>query len=123
MASVEAKELDDYPEVATTEAWRSLMRRARIDHGMHQKDLAAKVGVTQALISNIESGGVGQSKAVMPICEALGIQPPHAMFEDETEQRWFEVGRVLRTRKPDNFKALLSAAEHLIAQSGEPKDQ
>lgn len=99
------------PEIATNEHWRSLMRRARQDAGLTQAELATKVGVSQNVISQIEGGQQSSSSAVMSICKALRIPPPVALFRDELDQRWYEAGRLIRSRDPKFFAAQLEAME------------
>src|SRR5690349_16007248 len=110
-------------EIATTEHWRGVMKRARIDHGMTQKQLGDRVNQSQTNISDIESGEVGSSSAILAICRVLDIPPPYLMLEDVVEQRWLDVGRVLRRQNPAKFDRWLA---HLMAEvadePGSPDD-
>jgi transcriptional regulator with XRE-family HTH domain len=112
---------EDAPELATTEYWRGIMRRARADHGLTQEQLAAKVGISQNVISGIESGKVGQSRAITAICEALDIPPPQMLFTDEVEQRWVEVGRAARALLPDVYEASLETLDAILKKLKESK--
>lgn len=103
------------PELAITEYWRGVMERARKAHNLTQRDLADKVGVSQNIISQIETGKLGSSTAVMPICVVLRIPPPHLLLEDETDQRWLEAGRVLRSRDRRLFEQQLAMVEAYAA--------
>lgn len=114
--------LKDAPELATTEYWRGVMRRARAAHGLTQEQLAAKVGISQNVISGIESGRVGQSTAVTAICEILDIPPPQMLLADETEQRWVEAGRAARATNPELYEAQLELLEATIRKQREGKN-
>lgn len=121
MFPVDDKQLERLPELATNDYWRSTMRRARLDRGLTQGQLADEVGVSQPLISGIESGAIRQSKAVLAVCHALNIPRPDDVHTDEEEQRWVEAGRALRARNADQFTAMLTTVEQLIAHSGDRK--
>lgn len=112
---------EDYPELAFEPEWGSLVRRARMDRGMTQTELARKVGLEQAQISNIENGKVGSSKAVVPLVQLLHIPYPRQYFEDELDQRWVVAGRVLRRVNEAGLRGLLAAAEAMIANSEPPE--
>lgn len=114
--------IEDEPEISipNAEEWGALVRRARKDAKLNQQDLATAIGVEQAMISYIETGQLGSSKAVMPLVRELKIPPPTQFFADEEEQRWVEAGRVLRRVNEAGFRGLLVAAEQMIAGS-EPK--
>lgn len=101
------------PEIPITEQWRGVMRRARKAAGLTQEQLADRVGASQALISGIESGSIQQSEHAPAICEALKIPLPHDLARDETDQRWIEVGRVLRAFQPVTYETQLEAFEAL----------
>lgn len=108
---------EERPELATNDEWRSTMRRARATHGWTQVELARRVGTSQNVVSLIESGGVGSSQFVLPICRALGIPPP-MFFEDEDDRAWIQLGRVLRARNMELFRralAMVEAVAHSVA--------
>jgi transcriptional regulator with XRE-family HTH domain len=109
--------LEDAPELSTTEYWRGIMRRARADHGLTQKQLGDKVGLSQNVISGIESGVIGSSKGVTAICEVLGIPSPQVLIQDEIDQRWIEAGRALRSKMPNAHDALLVSTELMTKKS------
>lgn len=100
----------DLPELATNEEWRGIMRRARLEprddypKGMTQGELAKKVGTSQVMISNLESGAASSSKYVLPICNVLGIPLPEH-FTDEVERAWAQLGRVIRAKGLEQQKA------------------
>lgn len=91
------------PEIATTEYWRGLMKQARATHGLTQRQLGEKVGLSQTNVSDIESGAVATSSAILAIARVLKIPPPWLALEDVLEERWLEVGRVLRRQSPARF--------------------
>jgi transcriptional regulator with XRE-family HTH domain len=108
-------QLDDFPELSTSDHWRALMKRSREAQKLTQRDLARKISVTQPTISGIESGKIESSRAIQPICTALKIPPPHFLFEDEAEARWAEAGRRIRAADPRAFTAQLAGIEQLAA--------
>lgn len=102
------------PELATNEEWRSLMRRARHDHGLTQRELGSRVGTSQNMISLIESGEAGSSQFILPICEVLSIPPP-TWWQDEDDRSWITIGRLLRARDMEVFRRALSMVEAMVA--------
>lgn len=106
----------EYPELATTEYWRRIMRRARQDADLSQGELAARVGISQAMLSRIESGDVKQSRAVVPIATALGIPLPQFATGDELDLRWQQAGGVLRRRDHSMFVQHLELVESIVAK-------
>lgn len=118
---MDEKQRTSLPELATNDYWRGTMRRARIERELTQGQLGDLIGVTQPLISGIESGVIRQSKAVLLICQELRIPRPDDVYADEEEQRWVEAGRALRARNADQFAAMLTTVEQLIAHSGDRK--
>lgn len=113
--------LEDEPEVAFTREWGALVRRARADAGLSQRDLAIEIGASQPQIAQVETFSISSSKLVMPLVRFLKVPPPSQYFEDELDQRWVESGRVLRRTNEAGFRGLLAAAEQMIA-GAEPKE-
>lgn len=111
--------IEHEPEIAIPDPkeWGALVRRARTDRKLTQAQLADAIGVEQAMISYLETGQLGSSKAVMPLVRTLGVPPPKQYFADEDEQRWVDAGRVLRRVNDAAFRGLLVAAEQMIANS------
>ena len=114
MISVTTKR-DDGPEYAITEFWRALMHRTRRERGMSQATLGGIVGVSQNVISKIESGEMGNSSSVAKISQALGIPVPHLPLIDETDERWLDAGRQLRQLDRELFDQQLLMLERLAA--------
>ncbi len=113
----------DEPELNTTEHWRGSMRRARLEKGLSQRQLATKVGGSQNLISGLESGKVGSSKRILRICDALGIPPPQMLFLDDSERRWVEVGRAIRAMSPEVYESHMETLAALAKRgSGKGED-
>ena len=52
---------DETAEIATNKTWRGIMVRARKTHQLSQLELGKLVGVSQAMISKLESGESGGS--------------------------------------------------------------
>ena len=90
---------------------------ARGREGISQARLAAEVGVSQAVISDIERGIAKSSTVVRKICAVLHIPLP-VNAEDAQERRWIEAGRVLRARRPNLFARQLAFVEEMIAEPG-----
>ncbi len=101
---------DDTAEIATNKTWRGIMVRARKDHKLTQTELGAKVGLSQVMISKIESGQSGGSSEILAICGILKIQPPQH-FADEWQKKWAELGQVLRHKSPDHAEAAMRLVE------------
>jgi len=116
----EAVEVSDMlrepPELATTEYWRRLMKRARQDAELSQGQLAEKVGMSQAMLSRIESGDVRSSKAIVLISEQLKIPLPQFATGDELDLRWQQAGSVLRRRDHSMFSQHLELVEAIVAK-------
>lgn len=91
----------------------------RHKEGYSQQRLAAEVGVSQAVISDIERGIARSSTVVRRICAVLRIPLP-VNAEDEQERRWIEAGRVLRSRRPNLFARQLAFVEEMIAEPPDP---
>lgn len=102
---------DTAPEMPTNEQWRSIMIRARKEHGMTQGELGAKVGVSQAMISKIETGESAASGVILEICRVLSIPEPQHFATDE-QKHWYELGHVLR-RHPEHYEAALRVLEQM----------
>lgn len=106
---------DPSPELATNKEWRGIMARARKDHGLSQAELGTKVLTSQNMISLIESGEVGSSRFVLPICAELSIPPP-THFENEDERAWWQAGHVLRAKSPRRYQRLLDLIREEAAE-------
>ena len=99
------------PEVATTDEWRRLMRSARKARDLTQSELARKLGVRQASVSDVETGVTRQSKLVPAISAALNIGLPEAEHVDDYERRWIRAGRKLRSQSVELFIRWLDLIE------------
>ena len=102
-------------EIALPPEWCAAVRTARKAAGLSQAQLGVKVGLSQAMISQIENGVAGSSAKVLAIARALDISPPDFM-RDDLERRWLDAGRVLRARDPESFALQLEYVEKLIAK-------
>jgi transcriptional regulator with XRE-family HTH domain len=92
------------PEIPTTAEWREEMKAARKARGWTQGDLARKLGgITQAGVSDIETGRSSGSDRVLDVCRLLGIDPP-IVTNNEVQRRWVEIGRVLQSRAPNTLR-------------------
>ena len=104
----------DQPQIATTLAWRAVMKAAREAKGLNLRDLGEQIGVSHTMLGAIERGEIRSSSQVPAICEALEIAPPVIMENDEIEQ-WVELGRLLRARDQAGFKELMRGLKRLTA--------
>ena len=111
---------DPAPELTTNSEWRAIMIRARKEHELTQKELGAKVGTSQNIVSLIESGEVSSSQYVLPICKVLGIPPPR-FFENEDDAAWSQLGHLLRTKNMKQFRRAMALIEAMIEDEAEEK--
>lgn len=107
------------------------MISARRGRKWKQADLAAKVTkrsklpASQALISQIESGVIGSSRLVRPICEELSIpEPMH--FQDDLMKQWWLTGHLMRGENMALFKQHLELTKSTLSaiqQANEEEDE
>lgn len=101
------------PELAYDAEWGAEVRRRRRERKISQAQLAAGVGVSQSMISQIENGGEegrgGVSVAVAKISHRLQMSLPMVAV-DPRLRRWAEVGQRL-LRFPAIFDYHLQALE------------
>lgn len=112
---------DPRPEIATNEEWRGIMVRARKAYkgeGLTQKELGARVGTSQNIISLIESGEVESSQYVLPICDVLEIPPP-IHYASEDQKIWSQLGHVLRNKNPKQFRRAMALVEAMVEDEEE----
>lgn len=107
----------DPPEIATNAEWRATMVRARKAKHLSQKQLGARVGTSQNIISLIESGEVGSSSYILKICKVLGIAPPQ-FHGDEDQKHWARLGYLLRTKNRNQFRRALQLVESMLEDAG-----
>jgi transcriptional regulator with XRE-family HTH domain len=88
------------------------IREARLAQDMTQATLAQRVGITQAMVSQIENGIAGSSGKLLAICRVLSLDPPQFLAYDD-EAAWLEIGRALRRKNPASFEAVLKLAQSL----------
>lgn len=96
------------------------MMRARKDQGFTQKELGARVGTSQNIISEIESGKVLSSGFIMPICKVLKIPPP-MHFENEEDAAWSQLGHLLRTKNMKQFRRAMALVESMLEDEADTK--
>jgi transcriptional regulator with XRE-family HTH domain len=89
------------------------MQRARKQAELSQKELGARVGTSQNIVSLIESGEVTSSSYILPICKVLKIPPP-MHFENEDDALWSQIGHRLRTKNMKQFRRALALVEAMI---------
>lgn len=100
------------PEISTNEEWRSIMVRARKDHGLSQEQLGEKVGISQPMIAKIENGTSESSTYILRICRVLGIAAPQK-FADDWSRKWSELGHVLRNKNAAQAEAAMKLVESM----------
>jgi transcriptional regulator with XRE-family HTH domain len=118
---------DEFPELATNSEWRAAMRKARVEAGLSQEDLAERavaaspqlIRGTQGVISKLESGGIGRSRLVVPICRLLGIQLP-SHYASDRDREWLDAAHTIEARSPAQAAALLAAVKAAAAALAEP---
>lgn len=61
------------------------IRRARIERGWTQDDLAARAGVPRKTISDIENDRSSRSlpRTIRRLCDALGVEPRDVLAPEE----------------------------------------
>lgn len=94
------------------------MVAARKAKHLTQKQLGARVGTSQNIISLIESGEVEGSSYILPICKHLGIAPPQ-FHESEDQRLWSQLGHQLRTKNQRQFRRALALVESMIEDADE----
>lgn len=115
--SEDGKRDDNTAEIATNEVWRGIMVRARKTHKLTQVELGKLVGLSQVMISKIETGESGGSSEILQICKQLKIQPPQH-FADDWQKKWAELGQLLRHKSPEQAEAALRLVESMAAPLG-----
>ena len=115
--SQDGKRDDNTAEIATNETWRGIMVRARRTHKLTQAELGKIVGLSQVMISKIETGESGGSSEILQICKQLKIQPPQH-FADDWQRKWAELGQVLRHNNPGLADAALRLVESMAVPLG-----
>lgn len=89
-----------------------------------QKQVGARVGTSQNIVSLIESGEVEGSSYILPICKLLGIAPPQ-FHESEDQRQWAEMGHLLRTKNKKQFRRALELVESMLedVEAGAPQHE
>jgi len=103
----------EYPELATTPEWRQAMVVAREKRALTQTQLGSSVGTSQNIISLIESGGIGSSTFILPICRKLKIAPPQ-FYESDEQRLWAELGYLLQTKSKKQFRRAIALVEAIV---------
>ena len=106
------------PLLTLTDTQRAAIRTAR--GKMEQKELAEKVGVTPATISNIESGRYGQVRKavyarILKTLKLSAVAPP-----DETAAKLSETIDVLAELSPENLETIRVLSLSLRDRSTKP---
>lgn len=91
------------------------MIKARKLKRLTQKQVGSRVGTSQAIVSMIESGEIESSRFILPICKLLGVAPPQH-HENEEQKQWSQLGHLLRTRNPRQFRRALALVESMLEE-------
>lgn len=96
------------------------LSRIRTEKGLSQQDLADALGMTQAAVSQLESGKrIATPKTVKRLAEALQVDIEELAGEDE---QGFELRVLMRTAKGASPKTIRQVTELLaLAKRGEKK--
>lgn len=94
------------------------MVTARKAKRLTQKQVGARVGTSQNIVSLIESGEIESSSYILPICKYLGIAPPQ-FHESEDQRQWAQLGHLLRAKSPRQFKRALALVESMIEDAAD----
>jgi transcriptional regulator with XRE-family HTH domain len=94
-----------------------LLRQARTDAGLTQRELANRAGVPQPAIARIESGGVSPRVDTLDrLLAACGRQISHAPAGSEVDpQDWAQAQDMLRRTPAQRLRYLESAARSIMA--------
>jgi transcriptional regulator with XRE-family HTH domain len=109
---------DDLPELAVNRQWREEVRRVRKEMGLSQDELGKMVDSDQTQISRLETGDIGSSTLVMPICRALGIDPPEHFLDDEA-RLWNRRFEIMRSSDSKAAQAMLAAFKEMADELAE----
>lgn len=95
---------------------QEIIRQSRIDHNLTMKELAEKVGVTEATISRWESGEIKNMRrdSILKLAEVLGLRPSTIMGwdEDSEEEKLYQMQK-LEQEFPEGVKYIRRANETL----------
>lgn len=89
------------------------MIAARKAKNLTQKQVGARVGTSQNIISLIESGEIESSSYILPISKLLGIAPPQ-FHETEDQKSWAQLGHMLRMKNRKQFRRVLALVESMV---------
>ena len=89
------------------------MKAARRAQRITQRDIAARLGVKQSTISDIESGETMASPLVSQISRFLHIDQPDYVTGDDFSERWRKLESRLREQSPELAEQVLELAETL----------
>ena len=106
---------DPSPELTTNEEWRAIATRARKELGWTQEELGRRVGTSQNMISNIESGKVESSTFIAAICKELSIPFPR-VYENEEDKEWSQIGHLLRHKNMRQFRRALELVKSMVEE-------
>lgn len=97
-------------------------RKSYGGEGLTQKELGARVGTSQNIISLIESGEVSSSQYILPISNVLGISPPQH-HESERQRAWSELGHILEHKSTRKFERAMALVEAMVEDDEGGKDE
>lgn len=99
------------PEV--TDTWRQNALDAMRAGGITHAVLAKQIGCSPAMVGHVLRGWVGASQFVLPMSEALGIDPPQVEITDEAMARALKAFRTIQEHatQPDDVRLVLAFLE------------
>ena len=110
-------------EIALPAGFGARMAARREELGMTQGQLAQRLGVTQATMSQIETGVSKSSSSVLRACKILGMSPPYSPVGDVDEWRWIVLGKELREHSREFYDCMVAAAEAAMATARRGRDE
>lgn len=88
------------------------IREVREVRGLRQLDLARKIGMTQAAISQYEHGvRLPPPEVAQEIAKALGVSTTHLFGIPDKEFQLIRLSRIAESLSPKKLSALLQVAE------------
>lgn len=97
------------------------LRKIRTEKNMNQEELAVKMGMTQAAISQFEKGLRAPTPAkIKQFAEILGV-PADDFFPDPDQERK-SLMRTINQMNPKEIKELDKFARYLLSEKGNKED-
>lgn len=97
---------------------KDIIKKKRIEKGLTMKELAEKVGVSEATISRWESGEISnmKHKGIILLADVLGISPNVIMGWEEPEIEENEKVKILAREANDLTDVQIDLINNMIAE-------